>query len=489
MTKVYKQPTLFQAFIPIIFLVVALFINVRIFGDASLDGSNQIILILAAGVATLVALRLGYDWEKIQRGIVKSISSAMASILILLLIGSLAGTWLLSGIVPAMIYYGLQILNPTIFLFAACIICSIVSMATGSSWTTSATVGIALIGIGQALGINEGMIAGAVLSGAYFGDKMSPLSDTTNLAPAMAGTDLFTHIRYMVYTTVPSISITFILFLILGFVNGGDGAVTETGTILTAISSKFNISGWLFLVPVAVIVMIVKKMPAVPAILIGALLGAVFALIFQPDVVQSVANYEGASWEITFVGIMRSLYGDISIVTGNAIVDELLTSGGMHGMLGTVWLILSAMIFGGVMESTGLLKRIAEAVIARVHSTGSTVAATAATTMFFNATASDQYLAIVVPGRMYADIYKKKGLAPENLSRTLEDSGTVTSVLVPWNTCGAYHSNVLGVVTLDYAPYAFFNIISPLMTVAFAYLNIKIRRILPKKAETTETAA
>ncbi len=333
------------------------------------------------------------------------------------------------------------------------------------------------------------MIAGAVLSGAYFGDKMSPLSDTTNLAPAMAGTDLFTHIRYMVYTTVPSISITLVLFLILGFVNGGDGTVTETGAILTAISSRFNISGWLFLVPVAVIVMIVKKMPAVPAILIGAILGAIFALIFQPDVVQSVANYEGASWEITFVGIMRSLYGDISIVTGNAIVDELLTSGGMHGMLGTVWLILSAMIFGGVMESTGLLKRIAEAVIAKVHSTGSTVAATAATTIFFNATASDQYLAIVVPGRMYADIYKKKGLAPENLSRTLEDSGTVTSVLVPWNTCGAYHSNVLGVGTLDYAPYAFFNIISPLMTVAFAYLNIKIRRILPKKAETTEATA
>ena len=508
MTKVYQKPSLLQAFIPIIFLVVALFINVRIFGDSSLGGSNQIILILAAGVATLVALRLGYDWEKIQRGIVKSISSAMASILILLLIGSLAGTWLLSGIVPAMIYYGLQILNPTIFLFAACIICSIVSMATGSSWTTSATVGIALIGIGQALGINEGMIAGAVLSGAYFGDKMSPLSDTTNLAPAMAGTDLFTHIRYMVYTTVPSISITLVLFLILGFVNGGDGSVTETGTILTAISSKFIISGWLFLVPIAVIVMIVKKMPAVPAILIGALLGAVFALIFQPDVIipigedihQSIhyqltpEQYEikkasTSALEFKFIGVMQSLFGEIQIATGNGIVDDLLKGKGMAGMLGTVWLIMSAMIFGGVMESTGLLKRIAEAVIARVHSTGSTVAATAATTIFFNATASDQYLAIVVPGRMYADIYKKKGLAPENLSRTLEDSGTVTSVLVPWNTCGAYHSNVLGVATLDYAPYAFFNIISPLMTVAFAYLNIKIRRILPKKTETTETAA
>lgn len=486
MTNTYKTPTLFQAFIPIIFLVVALFINVRIFGDSALDGSNQIILILSAGVATLVALRLGYKWDTIQNGIVKSISSAMASIIILLLIGCLAGTWLLSGIVPAMIYYGLQILNPTIFLFAACIICSIVSMATGSSWTTAATVGIALIGIGQALGINEGMVAGAILSGAYFGDKMSPLSDTTNLAPAMAGTDLFTHIRYMTLTTVPSIVIALILFLILGFTSSGSGEITETGEILTAISSKFNINGWLFLVPLAVIGMILKKMPAIPAILIGALLGGIFALIFQPDVIVSVAGWEGANWEVTFVGVMKSLYGDISVVTGHAMVDELLTSGGMAGMLKTVWLIISAMIFGGVMEGTGLLKRIAAAVISKVNSTGSLVAATAGTTIFFNGTASDQYLAIVVPGRMYADIYKRKGLAPENLSRTLEDSGTVTSVLIPWNTCGAYHSGVLGVATGAYLPYAFFNLISPLMTVAFAYLNIKIKRITPSNDEQTD---
>ncbi len=475
MTDSHKRPTLLQAFIPIIFLIVALSTNVFIFGDASLDGSNQIILILSAGVASIVALKLGYKWAEIQNGMVKSISSAMASIIILLLIGSLAGTWLLSGIVPAMIYYGLQILNPTIFLVAACIVCSIVSVATGSSWTTAATVGIALIGIGKALGIHEGMIAGAVLSGAYFGDKMSPLSDTTNLAPAMAGTDLFTHIRYMAYTTVPSITITLIIFLILGFMQGGSGDVGQTDEILTAITSKFNINGWLFLVPIAVVGLIVKKVPAIPAILIGALLGAVFALIFQPEVVKSVAEWDGTGWTVTFVGIMKSMYGDISIVTGNGIVDELLSSGGMHGMLGTVWLIVSAMIFGGVMESSGMLKRIADAVMSRVNSTGSLVAATAGTTVFFNGTASDQYLAIVVPGRMYADIYKEKGLAPENLSRTLEDSGTVTSVLVPWNTCGAYHSGVLGVATGVYLPYAFFNYISPLMTIAFAYLKIKIR--------------
>ena len=483
MSYTYKKPTLFQAFIPIIFLVVALFINVRIFGDASLDGSNQIILILSAAVAALVALRLKMPWEDMQNGIVKSISSAMASIIILLLIGSLAGTWLLSGIVPAMIYYGLQILNPTIFLFAACIVCSIVSIATGSSWTTAATVGIALIGIGKALGLHEGMVAGAVLSGAYFGDKMSPLSDTTNLAPAMAGTDLFTHIRYMSLTTVPSISIALIVFLILGFTGSASGQVSQTEEILTAIDSQFNINLALFIVPVIVVVLIVKKMPALPAILIGVLLGALFALVFQPEMVRTVADWDGTASEQTFVGIMKSMYGDIAIVTGNEVVDDLLSSGGMYGMLGTVWLIVSAMIFGGVMEASGLLKRIAEAVISGINSIGSLVASTVGTCVFFNITASDQYLAIVVPGRMYADIYKEKGLAPENLSRTLEDSGTVTSVLVPWNTCGAYHSNVLGVSTFAYAPFAIFNYISPLMSIMFAYFKIKIKMREEAKAE------
>ncbi len=502
----YKKPTLLQAFIPIIFLIIALFINVRIFGDSSLGGSNQIILILSAGVAALVALRIGFKWDEVQKGMVKSISSAMSSIIILLLIGSLAGTWLLSGIVPAMIYYGLQILSPTIFLFAACIICSIVSIATGSSWTTAATVGIALVGIGSALGINEGMVAGAVLSGAYFGDKMSPLSDTTNLAPAMAGTDLFTHIRYMTITTIPSISIALVLFLILGFVYGGTGEVAEKQAMLDAINNKFNISGWLFLVPVTVVLLIVKKVPAIPSILIGALLGALFAVIFQPDLVSSVGKsvhpdihyslsaeeYEikkstTSEAEFSFIGVAQSLFGDVKFKTGISMFDqdgdELLKSKGMAGMLQTVWLIVAAMMFGGAMESTGLLRRIAEAVITKVKSTGSLVAATAGTTVFFNGTASDQYLAIVVPGRMYADIYKKKGLAPENLSRTLEDSGTVTSVLVPWNTCGAYHSNVLGVATGAYIPYAFFNLISPIMTITFAYLNVKIRKLKEGKSE------
>ncbi len=470
-----REASLFQAFIPIFFLIIALSINVLIFKDSALDGSNQIILILSAAVAAIVAGRIGYEWKELREGVVKSISSAMTSMLILLMIGSLAGTWLLSGVVPAMIYYGLQILSPSIFLFAACIVCSVVSIATGSSWTTAATVGIALIGIGKALGISEGLVAGAILSGAYFGDKLSPLSDTTNLAPAMAGTDLFTHIRYMTLTTVPSISVSLIIFLVIGFTLDTSDTAMDTEVILAAISDKFYISGWLFIVPVVVVVLILKKVPALPALLAGTLLGGVFALVFQPELIQEVAGVTGA--EGIYIGLMRSLYGSISITTSNDMVNDLLSSGGMYGMLKTVWLILSAMIFGGVMEKAGFLKKIASAILKLVNSTGSLVTSTVGSCVFFNLTASDQYLAIVVPGRMYADIYKDKGLAPENLSRSLEDSGTVTSVLVPWNTCGAYHSTVLGVSTLTYLPFCFFNIISPFMTIFFAYAGIKIRKL------------
>lgn len=437
----------------------------------------------SAGVASLVAIRLGYSWKEIRTGMVQSISSAMASIIILMLIGSLAGTWLLSGVVPAMIYYGLMILNPTIFLVAAAIVCAIVSVATGSSWTTSATVGIALVGIGTALGINIGMVAGAIISGAYFGDKMSPLSDTTNLAPAMAGTDLFTHIRYMALTTIPSISIALVIFLILGFTSANNGSGVDTQEILDAISSKFNINGWLFLVPIIVIGLIIKKVPAIPAIAAGAALGGVFALIFQSDVILSVSGYDTYTWEAAFVGVITSFYGDVSITTGNAIVDDLLSSSGMYGMLGTVWIIFAAMMFGGVMEKCGMLKRIAEAVISFVNNAGSLVAATVGTCVFFNITASDQYLAIVVPGRMYTDTYKEMDLAPENLSRTLEDSGTVTSVLVPWNTCGAYHAGVLGVPAMAFIPFAFFNLISPFMTMFYAFAKIKIRTLKEAKGE------
>jgi len=477
-----KAPKVYDALIPLVFLIVLLIINIRIFGTDGLSGSNQIVLILSATVAGIVAVfRLGYSWDTLQEGIVKSISSAMSSILILFLIGALAGTWLLSGIVPAMIYYGLMVLSPVIFLFAACFISAIVSVATGSSWTTVATVGVALLGIGKALGFEEGIIAGAIISGAYFGDKMSPLSDTTNLAPAMAGTDLFTHIRHMAKTTVPTMLITLILFIIIGLNYETSGSVEDVKTISEVISAKFNINPMLFIVPAVVLVMIIKRVPALPALLTGALLGGVFAIIFQPEIIKEVAGEEGAYSYLVFKSVMMALFGEIGVVTSNDIVNELLVTRGMGGMLNTIWLIICAMVFGGIMEESGMLKVMAEAVIRKVHRVGSLIASTAATCVFFNITTSDQYLAILVPGRMYADVYKKRGLKPENLSRTLEDSATVTSVLVPWNTCGATQASVLGVATLTYAPYCFFNIISPLMTILYGYFNLGITYYEPEE--------
>ncbi|PZV85462.1 transporter (NhaC family) [Algoriphagus aquaeductus] len=477
-----KAPKVHDALIPLVFLIVLLIINIRVFGTDGLSGSNQIVLVLSATVAGCVAVfKLGFSWETLQEGVVRSISSAMSSILILFLIGALAGTWLLSGIVPAMIYYGLMVLSPVIFLFAACFISAIVSVSTGSSWTTVATVGVALLGIGKALGFEEGIIAGAIISGAYFGDKMSPLSDTTNLAPAMAGTDLFTHIRHMAKTTVPTILITLILFIVIGLNYETSGSVEDVKTISSVISQKFNITPWLFVVPAVVLVMIVKRVPALPALLTGALLGGVFALIFQPGIIAEIAAEEGPYYYLGFKSVMMALFGEIGVVTDNDIVNELLVTRGMGGMLNTIWLIICAMIFGGIMEESGMLKVMAEAVIRKVHRIGSLIASTAATCVFFNITTSDQYLAILVPGRMYADVYRKRGLKPENLSRTLEDSATVTSVLVPWNTCGGTQASVLGVATLTYAPYCFFNIISPFMTILYGYLKIGITYYEPEE--------
>ncbi len=472
-----KNPTFIQSIIPIIFLILLLAINVSIFGDLSLEGSNQIVLIFSASLAASIAYFNGIKWKLLQEGIVNNISSATPSILILLLVGSLAGSWMISGIVPSMIYYGIQILSPDIFLFAACLICIVVSLATGSSWTTSATVGIALMGIGKSLGIADGFIAGAVLSGAYFGDKMSPLSDTTNLAPAVSGTTLFKHIRYLSYTTVPSISICLLIFLLSGFVFIEPSSFQNSLSVAESIKEKFYISPILFVPPSVVIFLIYKKVPAIPSLFSGIILGVIFAIIFQADIIHEVSLGNEKNWISTFSGIMISLYGNISIETSNSMVSNLLSSSGMFGMLSTIWLIFSAMIFGGVMEKGGFLSKIAEVILNRVKSTGSLVVSTASSCVFFNITASDQYLSIVIPGKMYSDSYKERGLAPENLSRTLEDSGTVTSVLVPWNTCGAYHSGVLGVSTLTYLPYCFFNIISPMMTILFAYLKIKIKKL------------
>ncbi len=480
-----REASLIAALLPILILIVLLTSNVFLFED-TLSGANQIALILAATIAGIIAHFHGVQWGKIREKTVATISSAMPSILILLLIGSLAGTWMISGVVPAMIYYGLDIISPKLFLLTAVVVSAIVSVATGSSWSTIATIGIALLGIGKALDMNEAIVAGAIISGAYFGDKMSPLSDTTNLAPAMAGTDLFTHIRYMALTTIPSVTITLIIFLVIGFNSDYTGSLDNVATVKSAIDGTFNTNPLLFLVPVILLTIIILKVPPLPSLLAGTLLGAAFAIIFQPEIIKEIAGVATNYTKASYISVMQAMFGDVSLITSNSNVNELLSTSGMRGMLDTVWLILSAMVFGGVMESAGLLQRITQPIVKYAKSTGSLVASTVGTCLFFNTTASDQYIAIVVPGRMYRKTYEEQGLKPEVLSRTLEDSGTMTSVLIPWNTCGATQSRVLGVATMDYLPYAFFNLISPVMTIIFAYFNIKIRRITEKKTSVPE---
>ena len=483
MQKNNRTPNLIEALIPIIILIALLSLNVIIYKDSATYGPNQIALIIGAVVAALIGFKLGYTWEQIQNGMVKSINSAMSAILILLIIGALSGTWMISGVVPTMIYYGLQLMHPSYFLLAACIICCIVSLATGSSWSTVATVGVALLAIGTVMGVPLGMCAGAIISGAYFGDKMSPLSDTTNLAPAMAGGDLFTHIRYMMYTTIPTLIITFIIFGILGFyINPGNNQ-QGVNDLLKAMDSKFYISPILFLVPLAVFGLIALKVDALPALFVGAVLGGVVACFAQPQLIKEISGTTGNYATAAYKAVLQAMTGEVKIQTNNESISKLLSTRGMFGMLNTIWLVLCAMCFGGAMEVCGLLKKITQTVMRKVESTGSLIATTAGTCVFFNATASDQYLAIVVPGRMFAKEFRDRGLKPENLSRTLEDSGTVTSVLFPWNTCGAAQASVLGVATGTYWMYCFFNLLSPLMTVFYAYMNIKIKRFTPEEME------
>ncbi|WP_303315259.1 Na+/H+ antiporter NhaC [Flavivirga abyssicola] len=476
-----KELNIWEALIPVLALVGMLAYNIYVYGDDALSGSNQFVLLLGAAVAAIVGFRNKVSYERMLEEVAENIKSTTGALLILLMVGSLAGTWLVSGIIPTMIYYGLQILNPTIFLAACVIICSIISIATGSSWTTSATVGIALVGIGETLGISIGMTAGAVLSGAYFGDKMSPLSDTTNLAPAMAGGELFSHIKYMALTTVPTILVTLIIFIIIGL----NIDVTGTPQIedkLSAIKNAFNISPWLFIVPVLVIIMIVKKTPPLIALLTGSLLGGVTALIAQPDIIIKIAGAESLSLQSAYQGVMNALTVDTAVETSSEELNDLFTSGGMKGMLGTIWLIVCAMVFGGVMDAIGALSRITKSLLNLATTTFGLFASTVASCLALNLTASDQYLALVVPGKMFKQAYKDRGLAPENLSRTLEDSGTVTSVLIPWNTCGAYHSKVLfGYAgATAYIPYVFFSILSPFVTLLFAGFSIKIKQLTKK---------
>lgn len=474
--KTQKLP-LPAALIPLIILVILLSYNVFVFGDDALSGSNQFILLLGAVVAGLVGVRYKIGYPEMLQKVGENLQSVTGPILILLLVGALSGTWLISGIIPAMIDYGLQIAHPNFFLPACVLIAALVSLATGSSWSTSATIGIALIGIGKALGLPLGMVAGAVISGAYFGDKLSPLSDTTNLAAAMAGGALFTHIRYMLYTTLPSIVIALLTYFVLGIQFSPSGAV-DTLLLSQAIHEKFQVSPWLFLVPAAVILMIVKKTPPLLALFVGTLLGGIFALIFQPQLLLELGSSSAFDFRTVYQSIVKAITVDIQIQTSDPLLSELFSSGGMQGMLGTIWLIICAMVFGGVMDAIGALQSISSAFLKWAHTTFQLVAATVASSLTVNLTASDQYLSIVVPGKMFAPAYRDRKLAPENLSRTLEDAGTVTSVLIPWNTCGAYQSGVLGVGVAEYFVFAIFNWISPLMTLFYAFFKIKIKSLV-----------
>ncbi|TXD47657.1 Na+/H+ antiporter NhaC [Polaribacter sp. IC073] len=469
-----KELNLLESLVPVVILMCLLAYNIFFVDDQEWFGAytNQYILIMGGLAAAVVGFFNKVAVSTMIAEVWENWKSVFVPIMILFLVGALAGTWLVSGIIPAMVYYGLQVLSPAIFLPASVIIAAIISIATGSSWTTSATVGIALVGIGSALGIPTGMIAGAVISGAYFGDKMSPLSDTTNLAPAMAGTDLFTHIKYMAITTVPTIIVTLIVFAVLSGTIDTSGSA-DISNLLATIDNTFNISPWLFLVPGIVIGMILLKTKPLVALGTGVVLAAIFAFIFQGEVLGSLSDSK-------FQSIIDAILVDVSIETDDEKLSELFSSGGMNGMIWTILLIICAMIFGGIMDAIGALAKITKSLLSVASSVFGLFASTVISCLGLNAIASDQYLAIVIPGKMFKKAYEDKGLAPENLSRTLEDSGTVTSVLIPWNTCGAYQSSVLGVSVADYFVYAIFNYLSPFTTLLFAALNIKIKQLVKK---------
>lgn len=450
------------ALIPVVFLILALFFTIVIFKQPP-----HIALICASAVATIIAIAFKHAWREIQEGMVHGITLALSAILILMIVGLMIGTWIQGGIVPTMIYYGLKFLSPGIFLTATLVICSIVSLGTGSSWSTAGTVGVALIGVGKGLGIPVSMVAGAIISGAYFGDKMSPLSDTTNLAPAVAGTDLFSHIRHMVYTTGPGYIISLVIYTILGIkFSGGVLETKDIETILSTLKSNFLIHPLLLLPPCLVIIMVVKKIPPLPALFGGIVLGGVFAMLTQSNSLGEV--------------IKAAQSGYVS-QTGVEFVDNLLTRGGLESMMSTVALIICALSFGGIMEKTNMLEVLAKSLLKRVKRTGSLVTATIFSCIGMNVVGSDQYMAIVIPGRMYKSAFDSRGLHPKNLSRCLEDSGTLSSPLIPWNSCGAFMHATLGVSPLLYLPYAFLNLFNPLISIFYGYTGITMDKIESKE--------
>ena len=475
-----KKITMFRvgiSLIPILILVTLLALNISIFGSDAILGASQVALLFSAGVAIWLAMWLfKVPWQDFEETIKSNIGDVTTAIVILFLIGAISGTWTVSGIVPTFIYYGVKIISPKVFLLTACIICALVSVTIGSSWTTIATIGVALLGIGKALGFSDGMIAGAIISGAYFGDKISPLSDTTVLASSMSKVPMFDHIRYLMYTTVPSIVITLVIFTILGFSHSGSDSslINEYTSVL---DSKFNITPWLLIVPALTAVMIARRMPALIVLALSTATAAIAAIIFQPDIIREIGASiagDGSNAKILFTGTIESIYNSVSIETGNLEVNQLVASKGMLGMLNTVYLIICAMCFGAALKASGMLRHLASMILPLTKRRTSLVTSTVVTGTALNGIVSDQYLAIILTSSLFKDVYEKEGYENRLLSRSVEDSATVTSPLYPWSSCGMTQATILSVPTLAYLPYCFFNLISPLMSITVAAIGYKI---------------
>ncbi len=477
-----EKPSWAVSLIPFVFLIAVLVVVIKVFGADALEGGSQVALLMASGVVIAISM-IFYrtPWKAFEDAIVDNIKAVGTSIIILLLIGAIAGSWMVSGVVPTMIYYGMKVIFPSIFLFASCIICALISVMTGSSWTTIATVGVALLGIGTAQGYEPGWIAGAIISGAYFGDKVSPLSDTTVLASSSTETPIFTHIRFLMITTVPSFVITLVVFLIISLLHETPSEYV-TADFTNDLLATYNISPWLLLVPVLTGVLIARKVPAILTLLVASMLAGVFALVFQPHVLGAIAmdivpeRSMSLSFLDGFKGLFISFYGSTAVETGNAALNELVSTRGMAGMMNTVFLIIAAVTFGGVLVGSGMIQSLTEVLTRFIKRRVTMVAATVGTGIFSNMVTGDQYLSIILTGSLYKKLYKERGYEPQLLSRSVEDSATVTSVLIPWNSCGMTQATVLKVSTLEYLPYCLFNLLSPLMSIMMAAIGYKIAR-------------
>lgn len=481
-----KLPSPLLSIIPILVMVGLLYITIRTFGGDALTGGSQIVLLTTTAVTSMLAISFcKVKWQDIENAICKNILGVSTAVIILLLIGALSGSWMVSGIVPTMIYYGMQMIHPSFFLASCCIICAVVSVMTGSSWTTIATIGIALMGIGEAQGFSQGWVAGAIISGAYFGDKVSPLSDTTVLASSVTNTPLFSHIRYMMYTTIPSIVITLIIFTIAGLSHSTD-ASTQIAEYAASLDATFHISPWLMTVPIITAILIARQVPSLITLFVSATLAGICAIIVQPGLLQEVAGASVADAHALFKGLFMTFYGSTSIETGNEALNSLVTTRGMGGMLNTIWLIICAMCFGGSMQASGMLESLTSVFLRFMKKGVGMITSTVFSGLFLNVVTADQYISIILTGNMFKDIYRKNGYDSRVLSRTTEDAVTVTSVLIPWNTCGMTQATILGVATLTYLPYCFFNLLSPLMSIFMMIIGFKIKRLPQEKIENEE---